>query len=811
MLCELHMSESLKGSRGFYQYNDLGSSRMSLDITIAPLYRVDGQEPPSLPGLMAAVPPRNAARGRDQDRLVVYLLLAGKAVLSSGECVQAASRAAVAFFETPGAVTSALRSAAGSINQSLHKQNLSSAGPGKYAIGVLALAAIRESRLTLLLSGPMHAFVLAAEGARHIFESLSGRGLGLSERTPYYFSQIDLRAGDRIVLCAAPPTSWEYALRDSSPASLDGTRRRLMASVTDDVNAVMVHATDGSGILTMQRPPGTEAARLTRPAGTLDSEAAHSNDAGVEMRLSERARDAGLDAAGRRELGHLAGDRGESADQRLAGPPAYAIPPDRYDEHAETSPELVDTMSYTGVLSGTQSAELELRKRSTLSPERARRTARTIIAALDSVRRVQARLGLGTRSFLPRLLPGADQRPWSLASPAMMFIAVLVPLLVVTVASAVYFRYGRSVQYEQYLVQAQNARTQAVNLTDAVAQREAWQRELFYLDKAEAYTQTSETRGLRAEAQQRLDELLGVSRLQFEPVLSTSLGAQIGRLAASENDLYLLDSERGQILHLGLMNSGFQLDTAFGCAPGSYGGYTVGPLVDILAMPPTNSLNAGVVGVDAGGTLLYCAPGQVAQAVPLPPPDTNWGRVRAFTLDAGNLYVLDAQSHAVWVYVGKDGTFVDRPYFFFGGQIPELEDAIDLAVSADDLYVLHSDGHVSTCSYSRLEAVPTRCVDPAALVNPFPAYRNLDLFSEAHFTQMMFSPVPDPELLLLDSDGQGVFRLAPRSLELQSQMRPVAGRASSMPPGQVTAMAVSPNHILYFALSDRIYFASDGP
>ena len=127
-------------------------------------------------------------------------------------------------------------------------------------------------------------------------------------------------------------------------------------------------------------------------------------------------------------------------------------------------------------------------------------------------------------------------------------------------------------------------------------------------------------------------------------------------------------------------------------------------------------------------------------------------------------------------YVGKDGTFVDRPYFFFGGQIPELDDAIDLAVNGDDLYILHSDGHLSTCSYSRIETVPTRCVDPAPLVNPLPAYRDLDLFSEAHFTQMMFTPAPDSALLLLDSDSQGVFRFAPRSLELQSQLRPLAGR-----------------------------------
>jgi hypothetical protein len=289
------------------------------------------------------------------------------------------------------------------------------------------------------------------------------------------------------------------------------------------------------------------------------------------------------------------------------------------------------------------------------------------------------------------------------------------------------------------------------------------------------------------------------------------VGAQIARIAAVENDVYLLDAQRGSVLHMGLTNSGFELDMAFDCGPGTFGPYSVGPLVDILALPTLNTMNAQMIGVDAAGTLLYCAPGQIAQAVPLAAPDTNWRRIRSITLDSGNLYVLDAEAHAVWVYIGDDGAFVDRPYFFFGGEIPELADAIDLAVNADDLYVLHSDGHVSTCSYSRIEFVPTRCVDPAAMSNPLPAYRDQDLFAQAHFTQMTFSPAPDFSLLLLDAENQGVFRFNARSLELQAHLRPLAGNLNGMPPGPVSAMGISPNHVLYFALRDRLYFAADTP
>lgn len=769
---------------------------MSLDLTLTPLHRINGGDQASLPGLMATVPPRRTARGRDQDRLVVYLLLAGNAVLSMGEYVQYASRAAVAFYETPGTLTSALRRAAESVNQPLYERNMSSPGQGKYITGLLALAALRESQVTLSLSGPMHAFRFGAEGVEHVFDALSGRGLGLNQATAYYFSQFTLQPNDRLLFCAKVPSAWESALKDKSPASLEATRRRLMTLTDDDLNAVLIQATDGQGLLTILRPSSEEspAAETPAPPPAADVE----RPAAQEEESEPEA----------------------MPDAHLVGPSAYAIPPEPREEiHPSEEPEnlyaALPRAKPKEMPPLDEEPELEEEKDKVEAPrrpsERTRQAARTAVSGMQAWRRGAERLNQGLQNFLPRLLPGTEQGTFSPSTSFMLFIAVLIPLLVVTVASVIYLRYGRSVQYEQYLVQAQDARAQALSLTDPAAQREAWQQELFYLDKADSYSQTDQARTLRQEAQQSLDQLQGIVRLQFQPVLNGGVGTQISRLAASENDLYLLDAQHGQILHIPLTNSGFQLDSSFKCAPGSYGGYTVGPLVDILAMPTINTIDATVIGIDAMGNLLYCAPGQVAQAIPLPTPDTNWGRIEAFTLDAGNLYVLDAKSRAVWVYVGKDGAFVDQPYFFFGGQIPELTDAIDLAVNGDDLYILHADGHLSTCSYSRLETVPTRCVDPAPLVNPLPAYRDVDLFGEAHFTQMLYTTAPDSALLLLDSDGQGVFRFAPRSLELQNQLRPSAGSDNPLPQGPVSAMTLSPNHILYFALKDRVYFATDSP
>jgi hypothetical protein len=130
-------------------------------------------------------------------------------------------------------------------------------------------------------------------------------------------------------------------------------------------------------------------------------------------------------------------------------------------------------------------------------------------------------------------------------------------------------------------------------------------------------------------------------------------------------------------------------------------------------------------------------------------------------------------------------------------------------VNGDELYLLHADGHLSTCSYSRLDTVPTRCEDPATLINNIPAYQDIDLFAKSHLTQMTLTAPPDSTLLFLDAENRNVMRISPRTLELQDQIYPMLG--SSLKPGPAGAIAVSPNRVLFLAVDDQIYFAVDMP
>jgi hypothetical protein len=799
---------------------------MTLDLTLSPLYRINGQEIASLPGLIATPPPQNAARGREKDRLIVYLLLAGNSTFSTSEYMQVAKDALNIFYQTSGSLTSALRTAADLVNKTLLERNMTTSGNGQYAIGWLTLAALRDrdAQCTLALSGPMHAYWFGQNEMRHIHEPLtSGKGLGTNQTTNVHYSQTTLSAGDRLLFFGRAPDAWSITLNDPSPSSLDAMRRRLITLTHDDLNAVLMQATEGTGVLNLlsgmpeskaeTAPPAMRPTpQLTRPqqaVPTPEVSPATAPAAHVVQAAAYAIPPQHEEAPRPNPLASL--PRTQSAASRDF--PA-SIPRIQTPVNEENDPPAFEAEENLTAEINVQSAQPAQPEAPREPSARARQTAKALATGIQSTRRVSETLGGKLKNFLPRLLPNTEtSEPAAPSNAAMMFMAILIPLMIVTMLSVVYIRYGRSQQYDTYLGRAKEMQAQALTLSNPVEQLQAWDNVISDLNLAESHRVTSETTTLRDEANANRDKLLGITRMQFNPAFSSNLGIEISRMTASETDLFLLNAKNGEALRAQSSNNGrgFQIDSTFNCKPGVYGNYTVGNLVDILTLPALNSINATLLGIDAAGNLLYCAPGQLAQAIPLPPPDTNWNRVTAITLDGGNLYVLDALARAVWVYNGKDGTFIDRPYFFFGGQTPEKQDAIDLIVSGDELYMLHADGHLSTCSFSRIESKPTRCQDPSPLINPFAAYQGIDMFASAHFTQMLFTALPNQSILLLDADTQGVLRFAPQSLELQNQFRPTTGTTNPISSGPAGAVAVGPNHVLYLAINGQVYFATDMP
>jgi hypothetical protein len=292
----------------------------------------------------------------------------------------------------------------------------------------------------------------------------------------------------------------------------------------------------------------------------------------------------------------------------------------------------------------------------------------------------------------------------------------------------------------------------------------------------------------------------------------------VTHMAASDTEIYLLDNARGNVIRGVLNGSIYDTDPNFKCEPGNYENVQVGPLVDMLALPRSNSTGATLMGIDANGNVLYCAPGETPWATALQIPDVGLRQITSIAFEANNLYVLDASGRAVWVYFGgPDIEFAGKlPYFFFEEQIPAaLDQAIGIVVSvtADttDLYLLHSDGHLTTCTSYVNPLSSFSCTDQL-FIDTRPGYQSGATLADGIFSQIAFTGTPTHLMALLQPHTQSVFRFSARALELQNQVQPLAGKKSSLPPGMpITAMAYSPNEVLFIFVGHQLYFAAIVP
>jgi uncharacterized membrane protein len=449
-------------------------------------------------------------------------------------------------------------------------------------------------------------------------------------------------------------------------------------------------------------------------------------------------------------------------------------------------------------------------KRRSTTPKAERRTTRQMLAPLlagmgalgravgNTLESAGRSLGRLVRNILP------DESLLHLPPSMMVFIALAIPLVTATVGGVIYVQRGKASQHQTYYQQALVAARNAAGQTEAPAQRAAWLLVLGALDSAEFYTVTPDSQDLRSQARVALDALDKIERLDFQPALAQGvLGTdfRVQRMITNGNDLYLLNAVQGNVLRAYMTGRGYEVDATFKCGP-TYGALVVGQLVDIIALLPGTYKEATLLGIDASGNLLYCsANGDQPEAVQLALPG-NFKAATNLEIDFGDLYVLDPQSKAVWLYNNMN---VDQlPRDFFGEDRPDnMADVIDMAINNDDLFLLHADGQISKCAYSSLPQSPTRCEDPFSYQDARAGRVSGPIMEETGFTQIFFSPPPGPSIYMLDPQQQAIYYFSKR-MAMQNQYRPVSG-VSTEP---ASAFAISTQRLVFLAIGNQIYYAA---
>jgi len=384
-------------------------------------------------------------------------------------------------------------------------------------------------------------------------------------------------------------------------------------------------------------------------------------------------------------------------------------------------------------------------------------------------------------------------------------IAILVPLLLVGLSTFIYFSRGQGNEYSYFLAQAEASANNAVLMQTDDLKREAWDQTVEWLDKAAAYQKSDEVNTLYLRARLALDELDGAKRLIYKPAFAAGLfpDMNVTNIISLNRDLYLLDQNSGEVRHLTLQSQGYSLDEAFRCGPGSFGGLEVGKLVDMLAIPINNPAKAPILAIDAAGNLLYCAVGSSPTAASLLPPDGGWQDLKSIAFDSGRLLVLDSAANAIWIYRGFSSNFDQVPVSYFDDMPVKLQEAIDLAVSGDELFLLHADGHSSHCLASQING-SVNCEDPYPYQDVLGGGAQVD-FESLIFSQVSYSPPPDPSIYFLAPDAAELYQFSLR-LNLNQVLRSGLNDGS-LPTGRATAFAVAANRQVFLAFGNAVYYA----
>ncbi|MCW5875460.1 MAG: hypothetical protein KIS85_01140 [Anaerolineales bacterium] len=736
-----------------------------LDLTLIPLHRRDGQDHPYLPGLHAAAAPRRAARGRGEDRLVLHLSVPVELNLGSDAQISLLQDMAAGYFRTPGAVTSALREQVERLNSYLLQRNQGAAPGQPPAAALLSVMMLREERLTLAQCGPVQAFQLG-DSIRHYYDPQgAGRGLGLGQQAQMRFYQFDLQPGELVLSLAQLPSGWgESTLSGASQAELGALCRRLLDEAGEQLAAALLTVQPGAGALQQMtiadlQPAASVAAPM--PAPQPNAEVAPSE---AETSLSDTSPLAPQPVPSAWEAVEVPG---ESEPIQAAAP----TPPAPAEVKFERETPKIDLR---GQIS-----------------ERAAAFSERVLPPI--------------RHFLERILP--EEPIFNLPPRVMGLIALLVPIAVVILVAVVYLQFGREQLYINYLERAQAAAAIAAASGNPAEVRQAWEGVVYYAERAAHYEEDQATAfDLLAQASAALDEMDVIRRLEFMPILSQPLPreTEITRMAATNNEIYLLDGASGNVLRVFLTGDGgmggYQLDANFRCGPGQYGGFIVSALVDLALLPRGNAAGAEIIAMDANGNVLFCAQGQAPSAQTLAPPDNHWGAPRAMRVANGNLYILDPQTNAVWLYTGEDHAFGEAPRFFFGAEVPSLRDTLDIAVYGSDIYLLGADGRMVSCTLGSSASNPTTCENPAIYTDIRPSFSNGVQLEGANFEQLRISEPPQPAVFMLDPVARAVYRLS-LTLSLDTQFRSL----NDLPPGLATAFAVTPNRAILLAIANDVY------
>ena len=774
-----------------------------MEFNYFPLAVRQDKERQTIPGALVMSAPRTAHRHRKDDLLAVLFSATGDHRYEGEEVRQLAEEAANIFYGAQGSVTRAMALACEETNRKVLERNIDRGYEGVRAGGSIALAALHNGWLFACQFGRTSTFLVSTDKFEEFGKSEGqGETLGQSKRILPRYYQSEIKPGDLVLINSQPPSTWSsYHLAGSAALEMDQLKRRLLNQVTGEIEAIVIKVNDGESKVN-QRDWQFQPTEVPVDENVLENTVEEIVPVIKDWREPEKA---------------------ESPVIQMPVPSEEFIPENAEDTKIDY-PMGQDLHETVPVHQGApeHGEPLDHAGMKTSSITEPKPFVIKLARAWMGLRTFNSKIRMGLDRFRKKISPNSRPILENTTPIFSLILALALPLALAILSISAYTRIGRSEQYDFYMAQAQEAANLARIEKDSVLQHDYWAETLESVMLAEKYHVTQESRMLYEQAQFLLDDMDLAVRLDFRPALTQFFpeGMVLTRFQATSSGVYILDRTSGSVLRIFLNNKGFyEIDDEFNCKPGSYGLVTVFDLVDFVALP-ANKENFRIMAVDDRGTLLYCRPGELSSSQYLAAPEGGWGRIAGITLDDNILYVLDADQSSVWMYVGRDPDSTDiknstgvvypeNPIRFFDDNVPDLGGALDLAVNQLDVFLLHEDGHMTTCRYGPDKEVrKTECQDPTPYTDNRVGREDKKpwIFPDTEFAMLQATRLPDASIYMLDAANTSLYQFS-YQLNLEHVMRPQYNRNYPLPNTKPSGFGISPDLELFLAFDNQLFIA----
>jgi hypothetical protein len=666
------------------------------------------------------------------------------------------------------------------------------------AVGYLTQVVLREDRILYAQCGPTYVYQVTPESVVDLHDpELSGTGLGLGKSFKVRYHQINLQPNLILILAPDKPQTWTENLFKTLPRlKFSALVQRLLHKIKGELEALVIFPLEGEGSLKVIEPNWAADGGIINLPDLGESQVEPEGEPKVQEETSEGAIEV--------EDRSLA-DTNEPAipvieDKEIPlqdRPQPDAIPPSPspdFDQEVPWEKKKPDLASQVAAGIGPKLDEIQASK------------------SWGTLRRISGQVGDRTRKFwhgvlglISRTLP--DDQVLDLPSWSLSLIAILVPLLMVVIGSVFYIRRGRNHLYQDHLATAQTLLALAQTQLDSPDYYQTISQAMGEILEAKSYQETEEVEELFSTLRLELDALDRITRLEYKPLFSRGLGADvtISKIVVTAwNDLYLLNADSGTVIWAQSNPDGYRIMDDFTCGP-IEGHVTVGPLVDIAALPTSQQDQATVLGIDKNHTMIFCYAD--LSEPPVIFEDTSYtlgrGPVQAITMATSspfNLYILDPEKRAIWIEFQSQNYHEGSEYF---GAIdsPEMSDAVDIVTSGSELFLLHQDGYITKCVTDRADSDPL-CTTPFNFSDTRPGRDPGPFIAGASFDSFHIKGSPGIALYMLDADKQALYRFSTQ-LEFQEQFRPVEGIIDQ----PATAFSVTMSDRVFLGVDDQIYTA----